>query len=196
MTYNKIGGNNTALGYTALQNNNNNYNTAIGSGAGSSDVSGYSNTYLGANTYCSQGITFNNSTAIGYGAEITASSQITLGTTGQTVYIPGTVTATSYNATSDYRIKSNVITLNDTYIVDSLNPVTYLNTQTDKQDMGLIAHELQEVYPFLVNGTKDNDTYQTINYMGLIALLIKETKELKQNVKELKERVKTLEEDI
>jgi hypothetical protein len=62
--------------------------------------------------------------------------------------------------------------------------------------MGLIAHELQEVYPFLVNGTKDNETYQTINYMGLIALLIKETKELKQNVKELKERVKTLEENV
>ena len=211
MSNNVVGSANTAVGFNALNSNNSNYNTAIGYAAlssningqdnvalginaGSSDVGGNSNTYLGSNTFTSG--TFTNSTAIGYGAEITASNQLTLGTAGQTVYIPGTVTATSYNATSDYRIKSNVTALDDTYIVDSLNPVTYLNTKTEKQDMGLIAHELQEVYPFLVNGTKDNDTYQTINYMGLIALLIKETKELKQNVKELKERIKILEEDV
>ena len=47
-------------------------------------------------------------------------------------------------------------------------------TQTKKQDMGLIAHELQEVYPFLVNGVKDGATHQSINYTSLIELLIKE----------------------
>jgi len=105
------------------------------------------------------------------------------GTTASFTY----VTAINYSSTSDYRIKSNIKTLDDTYVVDTLNPVAYLNNQTEKQDMGLIAHELQEVYPFLVNGKKDDDTYQTVNYMGLIALLIKETKELKQRVKLLEE---------
>jgi hypothetical protein len=55
--------------------------------------------------------------------------------------------------------------------------------------MGLIAHELQEVYPFLVNGEKDGETYQNVNYTGLIALLIKEIKDLKQEVKSIKDEI-------
>ena len=51
---------------------------------------------------------------------------------------------------------------------------------TDQSDMGLIAHELQEVYPFLVNGVKDGANHQSINYTSLIALLIKEMQEMKR----------------
>jgi hypothetical protein len=104
------------------------------------------------------------------------------------------VTANSFNATSDYRIKSNITSLDETYTVDNLNPVTYLNKQTDKQDIGLIAHELQEKYPMLVNGTKDGDSYQNVNYIGLIPVLIKEIQNLKQTVTDLNQRIKTLEE--
>jgi hypothetical protein len=106
----------------------------------------------------------------------------------------GIVTATSFNASSDYRIKSNITSLDETYNVDNLKPVTYLNKQTDKQDIGLIAHELQEKYPILVNGTKDGDAYQSINYIGLIPVLIKEIQTLKQTVTDLNQRIKTLEE--
>jgi hypothetical protein len=49
--------------------------------------------------------------------------------------------------------------------------------------MGLIAHELQEEFPFLVTGEKDGDEHQSVNYNGLIALLIKEVQELKKIVK-------------
>ena len=97
----------------------------------------------------------------------------------------GTVTANSFNSLSDYRIKENVIPLDDKFIVDSLIPVTYKNKLTEKQDMGLIAHEVNEIYPFLVNGEKDGEKFQSVNYTGLIALLIKEIKELKQRVKAL-----------
>jgi hypothetical protein len=51
--------------------------------------------------------------------------------------------------------------------------------------MGLIAHELQEVYPFLVNGEKDGANHQSINYTSLIALLIKEIQALKERVNKL-----------
>ena len=47
--------------------------------------------------------------------------------------------------------------------------------------MGFIAHELKEVFPFLVNGEKDDASLQSVNYTGLIALLVKELKELKIN---------------
>ena len=54
---------------------------------------------------------------------------------------------------------------------------------SSKKDFGLIAHELQEIYPFLVSGEKDGETHQSVNYIGLIALLIKEIQELKSRVK-------------
>ena len=69
----------------------------------------------------------------------------------------GTCKATTFEASSDYRIKENVLNLiNDSsFTVDNLRPVTYKNILSGKQDIGLIAHELQEQYPFLVSGEKD-----------------------------------------
>ena len=105
-----------------------------------------------------------------------------------TLDVSGNVNATSYNTPSDYRIKENVTQLDDTFVVDKLNPVTYLNKKSDKQDIGLIAHELQEIYPELVNGEKDGEQLQSVNYLGLIPILIKEIKLLKERVKILEER--------
>jgi cytoskeletal protein CcmA (bactofilin family)/prefoldin subunit 5 len=99
------------------------------------------------------------------------------------IYKNGTVTATIFSALSDYRIKENIIPLNETHIIDNLNPVTYMNLKSGKQDIGLIAHELQEVYPELVTGTKDGEDMQSVNYMGLIPILIKEIQELKRREK-------------
>jgi len=91
--------------------------------------------------------------------------------------------------TSDYRIKENVQTLDESVVIDQLNPVTYFNTLFDKQDIGVIAHELQEVYPFLVNGEKDGENYQTVNYNGLIGILINEIKQLKPRLEKLEKMV-------
>ena len=99
------------------------------------------------------------------------------------VYASSAVYANNVALTSDYRIKENVKTLDDTFKVYYLNPVTYLNKQTKKQDIGLIAHELQEFYPELVSGEKDGTETQTINYIGLIPVLINEIKTLKNIIK-------------
>jgi hypothetical protein len=60
-----------------------------------------------------------------------------------------------------------------------LRPVTYINKQTNTQDFGLIAHELQEYYPELVTGVKDGPELQGVDYIGLIPILINEIKNLK-----------------
>ena len=98
----------------------------------------------------------------------------------------GNVYATTFNTPSDYRIKENVTQLNSTFVVDKLNPVTYLNKKSGKQDIGLIAHELQEIYHELVNGEKDGEQLQSVNYIGLIPILIKEIQELKKEIKLVK----------
>ena len=92
------------------------------------------------------------------------------------------ITAASFNTKSDYRIKENVNELNETYYVDNLRPVEYENTLINKKSLGFIAHEVQEQYPFLVNGEKDGKENQSINYQELIPILVKEIKDLKKRV--------------
>jgi hypothetical protein len=57
--------------------------------------------------------------------------------------------------------------------------------------MGLIAHEVQEYFPFLVSGEKDARLYQSVNYIGLIPLLIHEIKLLKERSKRNKDKIET-----
>jgi len=117
------------------------------------------------------------------GGITTTSGSFTTLNTSQGITATGTITASQFNATSDYRIKENVRRLDETFSVDNLIPVTYINKNTNKQDIGLIAHELQEIYPFLVNGEKDGPETQSINYNGLIGILIKEIQDLKKEIK-------------
>ena len=112
---------------------------------------------------------------------VTASGAIT---TSTTITATGRITAGSFNTNSDYRIKQNVQVLSKT--VDQLNPVEY-DLSGGKHDMGFIAHEVQEIFPFLVNGQKDGDQLQSINYTGFISLLVKEVQDLKKENKRLHE---------
>lgn len=90
---------------------------------------------------------------------------------------------------SDYRIKENITLLDGTYNVDDLKPVKYFNTKTKNEEVGFIAHEVQEVFPFLVHGEKDGEKLQTLNYIGLIGVLVKEIQQLKMEVKDLKQKL-------
>ena len=105
------------------------------------------------------------------------------------VYINASYTNSS-NILSDYRMKSNIVHLNNTsFSIDSLNPVFYFNENIKKNDIGFIAHELQEHFPFLVNGEKDGETYQSVNYNGLIGLLVQEIQLLKKKVAQLEQSI-------
>ena len=108
--------------------------------------------------------------------------------------ILGQVNAASFNASSDYRIKTDIVLLSDiSYNVDHLKPIKYTNTQLEKEDMGFLAHEVQELFPFLVNGEKDGKDMQSLNYTGFIALLVKEVQDLKKENIYLKTRLDAIE---
>ncbi len=99
--------------------------------------------------------------------------------------ICGNLVAGSYATSSDYRIKTNVVELDETYNVDKLRPVKYFQTQINREKYGLIAHELQEHYPDLVVGEKDGAELQRVNYTGLIAILINDIKRMKRELEVL-----------
>ena len=133
-----------------------------------------------------------------YGIKITRAGKvgINMATPTATLHVTGTVTATgqitgqSFNALSDYRLKQNVQSISKT--VDHLKPVEY-DLSGGAHDMGFLAHEVQEMFPFLVNGEKDGKEMQSINYNGFIALLVKEIQCLKEENKALRERINLFE---
>jgi hypothetical protein len=100
------------------------------------------------------------------------------------------------NTTSDYRIKQNVVTQNSNAVdrVNALRPVTYQIKDVGifKADgvtrEGFIAHELAEVIPSAVNGTKDaltedgNIQPQSLRLDPIIAVLTKAIQELSARV--------------
>jgi hypothetical protein len=61
-----------------------------------------------------------------------------------------------------------------------------------KESIGLVAHEVQNEFPFLVEGEKDGDKTQTVNYMALVGLLIKEVQELKKDLTLVKNELKSV----
>ena len=210
LTSNITGIQNVALGNVALGATTGNNNVALGYISGSSLEDGDNNLFLGARSNTNN-VSINNATAIGYNAIVNTSNTIMLGGDNsgypsvivpgsqsigkttlptQTLDVEGNIVATgTITSGSDYRIKENIIPLDESYTVENLKPVTYHHKIASKQDIGLIAHELQEVYPYLVNGEKDGAEYQSINYIGLIPILINEIKWLKKEVKILKEIV-------
>ena len=103
--------------------------------------------------------------------------------------VSGVIKTLGINNVSDYRIKENVTSLSTTPnipTIDGLRPVMYYNKLLKKHEYGFIAHEVQEIFPDIVIGNKDAEQYQTINYIPMFALLVKEIKELKREISDLK----------
>jgi predicted acyltransferase (DUF342 family) len=105
------------------------------------------------------------------------------------VTVSGNIQAISFNATSDYRIKGNIQLLDNHFSVDTLRPIHYYNELAKREDIGFLAHEVQEHYPYLVSGEKDGQDYQALNYSGIIGILVKDVQECKAEIKRLKEKI-------
>ena len=183
---------------SAINNYGNGYQTIAGmnTALGSYVTTSAQNTTL--NSYVTT-----SAQTVALGSYVTTTAQTTALTLYQTIAgmntayvktsgnstITGILTATSFNAISDYRVKENVQQLDPTlFNVDKLNPVTYNKIDSGKQDIGFIAHEVQEVFPCLVTGEKDGEQTQSLNYLGLIGVLVKEIQELKKRVAILENR--------
>ena len=80
--------------------------------------------------------------------------------------------------------------LNEAITISNLKPVSYTqNNLHHKKAIGFIAHEAAESIPKLVIGEKDGPEMQSINYNGIIAVLIKEVQTLRAKINELKSQI-------
>jgi hypothetical protein len=99
------------------------------------------------------------------------------------------VVATSYQTTSDARLKENVQTLNNAVdVVNRLRGVSYI--RDGKPEIGLIAQEVENVLPEVVG---ESGEYKTVSYANIVGLLIEAIKEQQKTIKELTTRVENLE---
>jgi hypothetical protein len=102
--------------------------------------------------------------------------------------------AVRYNTTSDYRLKENITPMTGSVArVNQLNPTTYNFTAfTNSTHEGFLAHELQEVLPSAVSGSKNavdsegNAEYQSVDYSKLVPLLVSAIQELSTEIDILK----------
>jgi hypothetical protein len=123
-------------------------------------------------------------------------------TAGLRIQSNGIVNAISFAATSDYRIKDNITELDTSCSCIDLRPIHYRNTGTNKEYLGFLAHEVQEQFPEVVDGEKDevddqgNPKLQNLNYSGLIPILVNDIKRLTNELNETKERLKKIEENL
>jgi len=109
--------------------------------------------------------------------------------------------ATSFNTSSDYRLKENVVTDWDaTTRLKELKPSRF-NFKADKDTTvdGFLAHEVSSIVPEAISGEKDavdkegNPEYQGIDQSKLVPLLTKALQEAVTKIETLEARIKKVE---
>jgi hypothetical protein len=95
---------------------------------------------------------------------------------------------TTYNTTSDQRLKENIIDAPsgniDTIKVRSFDWIV----DGSHQEYGMVAQELIEVAPYAVSKPENPDEMMAIDYSKLVPMMIKEIQELKQRIETLENK--------
>jgi hypothetical protein len=109
------------------------------------------------------------------------------GTVVGTVSVTGS--ATTYNTSSDQRLKENIADADDAGSkIDAIQVRKYdWKADGSHQDYGMIAQELQAVAPEAVSGDADSEEMMGVDYSKLVPMLIKEIQSLRNRVAQLEE---------
>jgi len=120
--------------------------------------------------------------------ETTRSNAMVVSSNGY-VWIQGYLTQAS-----DARLKKNIVPLSNSLAsIQQLNGYTY-KWKDEKRDstmqIGLLAQEVQKVYPQLVKESGHGDL--SVNYIGLIPVLLEGLKEQQKQIEDLKQEIKKM----
>ena len=112
------------------------------------------------------------------------------GNTSTSINVAGDIIAF---ASSDKRLKDNIKPIENALDkVNKISGVTFewneiSHKETGKKDVGVIAQEIEEILPELVDNRSNG--YKAVDYPKLTALLIEAVKDLSNQVKELKDGI-------
>ena len=95
--------------------------------------------------------------------------------------------AGNLNINSDARLKANIVSLGATLSkllqIDGKS-YTMKKDESEKQKIGLLAQDIEKVFPELVS---ENNGIKSVNYQGLVPVLINAIKEQEERIKRLEE---------
>ena len=142
-------------------------------------------------TYKINGVDVLSSSTLGN--NINSSSLTSVGTLTNlsvgNVYSTGIITATDFNSASDIRLKENIQKIdNPIDKITKIDGVRFDWKLSNKPSMGVIAQNIEEVIPELVNGEES----KTVNYNGIIGLLIECVKTQQEQIDNLNRRLDEL----
>jgi hypothetical protein len=96
--------------------------------------------------------------------------------------------ATSYNTTSDYRLKQDLKYFNGLDLVNKIKVYDYEWKADNTRSYGVLAHELAEVLSYAVMGEKDAETMQGVDYSKIVPVMVQAIKDLKAELDTLKNK--------
>ena len=167
----------------AIQQMVNTSNNTIRTNTIQSFTSNTSVNFISPINLCNIGITSNGSPYATYGGTITTSSLTTSSIVGVSGAFSGIVYAQQFVTLSDILAKTAVREWRSPVLSDlvKIHPYIYNYGDAATQDIGLMAQEVEEVWPQLIkDGVK-----KYINYDGVVALLVKAVQELGSRVSTL-----------
>ena len=98
-----------------------------------------------------------------------------------------TTLAGNLHVNSDARLKSNIVSLGSTLAkllqIDGKS-YTMKKDESEKQKIGLLAQDIEKVFPELVS---ESNGIKSLNYQGLVPVLINAMKEQEERIKRLEE---------
>ena len=136
------------------------------------------------------------SVAIGYGAKATTANTIVLGRASETVQIPGSLTVATTSYPSDRNLKN--IGKEYTSSLDKIKQLkpfnfTYKDDKNKTPRVGVIAQDLQKVFPNAVS--KGKDGFLTIRLEDMFYAVINAIKELDAKITALTQTIKQVQDD-
>ena len=98
------------------------------------------------------------------------------------IYTSGTVSASDFTATSDRRLKSDILTISNALdIVKGMRGVYFTRLGETRRSVGVIAQEVEEVLPEVVHG----DDMKSVSYGNIVGLLIEAVKTLSERIEKM-----------
>lgn len=170
-------------------------------------ILGYGSSANGYDTYLDgKTLYLRSGTAHNLVMTITSSGYVGIGTTNPSskLYVDGNIAATgeiTAYSSSDIRLKTNLNKLNSLPIIRKLGVYSFdwneealqLRVNKNIHDYGLIAQQVQQYIPEVINTNMFDKGYLGIDYQRLIPFTISAIKEVDDEVTKLKKRVKQLE---
>ena len=180
------GNNSTAMGYFTTASGNK--TTAMGANTTASDygslVIGQYNSSGSSATSATSFSTSNTAFVIGNGTDSSNKSDAF-----KVMFNGDTTVGGDITISSDARLKSNIVSLGST--LPKLLLIDGKSYEKDgKQRIGILAQEIQEVFPELV--TKDGNEMLAVNYQGLVPVLINALKEQDEKINRLEKLVEKI----